>query len=542
MQHFKKIMLKNFCSAVIFFTYLFVMPSVWMAEGADVPPQIFVGDTPTAISVQRGEPVDVPIFFVGGTYTDKEIELYVFRIEEQGLTVCFGPEGWESDYAVELEDFKPFCSVPGLPEHIYLRWQAFEDSQSLSNFDLWVCVDDQIDGVPTESSVYCGYQSIIIEEDDNGTGTGDDSGSGGDDSGSGDDSGGFQLPTPPSFPGFGDDSDGSCNSLNFTPKGTTSSSSSISKSLELGASEQITLLTSACGQSVTVDSVTKTSGGAWLSASSGGGSKVILTLNAGATGLQAGSTNTGIVTVVAEGITEIMHVTLRVLGQCDATSVSVNPESLIFHAYVGQNPSARTISVKDDCGHAVSATVLSKPDWLSLSQTGTGVFSVSCLTSGLSVGSYPGTITLRDGQYSQQHSVSVNLEVTASDDSVTPVESGHTGLYDIDAGQRRYFKFVAGVPDYQHPIQVQNTPQPRQPRTVFMLIKRGSKPTIADFERTWEMDQSLSGTGGLYWQYSTGTEFVEITEPMASNTFYIMLYNNGTSDVRDQRLIVNYYD
>jgi hypothetical protein len=111
--------------------------------------------------------------------------------------------------------------------------------------------------------------------------------------------------------GFGGDSGGSCNSLKFTPEGTTFSYDSINRSLELGASEQITLLTTACGNLVTVSSVTKTSGGAWLSADSGGGSKVILNLDAGASGVQAGSTYTGTVKVVAGGITDNLYVTLQ---------------------------------------------------------------------------------------------------------------------------------------------------------------------------------------------------------------------------------------
>jgi hypothetical protein len=570
MQNFKKIMLKNLCSAVIFFTYLFIMPSVWMAEGADVPPQVFVGDAPTAISIQRGEPVEMPIFFVGGTCVDKEVELYVFRIED-GRYVCFGPEGWESDYAIALEDFKPLFNVPGLPEYFLLRWQAFEDSQLLSDFDLWVCVDDQVDGIPTENSVYCGHQSIVIEEgdsgtgtgDDNGTGTGDDSGSGGDDdSGSGDDSGGFQLPTPPPFPGFGDDSSSSCQSLKYTPEGTTFSYSSIAESLELGASERITLLTSACGNSVTVSSVYKASGGEWLSVSPGGGSKIILNLNAGATGLQAGSTYTGIVTVAAGGITKNMDVTLRVLGECNVTSASVSPTSLSFQTHVGQNPSAQTLRVKDNCGHAVSATILSKPGWVTLNETSTGVFSVSCAVSGLSLGSYSGIITLRDDEYSQQHSVSVTLEVTETsspppDDSVMTVASGHKGYYDVGAGQTRYFKFVAGVSDCHRPIQVSNTPgSSDQPCTVHLLIKRGSKPTKADFEKTWKMSQSdydcdleqwipaKPGAEDLYWKYNTGSqaELVKVKETMESNTFYFMLYNNGTKNVYDQYITVHYYD
>jgi hypothetical protein len=339
MQKFKDLILKNLCSAVIFFTYLLAMPSVWMAEGADVPPQIFIGNGPGTIEIQQGMSVEIPVFFVGGMYTGKTVELYVFRIED-GEYVCFGPGGWESDYAVDLEDvdpedFKPVSDDQCLPEYILLRWQAFKDSQSLSNFDLWVCVDDQVDGIPTENSVYCGHQSIIIEEDNNGTGTGDDNGTGtGDDSGSGGDddsgSGGFQPPTAPPF-SFSDlfgDSGGSCKSLEYTPEGTTFSQSSISKSLELGKSEQIILLTSACGSSVTVSSVNKTSGGEWLTASSGGGSKVVLNLDAGVTGLQTGDTETGTVTVVAGGITDNMYVTLRVLGQCDPTSASVTPTSL----------------------------------------------------------------------------------------------------------------------------------------------------------------------------------------------------------------------
>jgi hypothetical protein len=555
MQKFKDIILKNLCSAVIFFTYLLVMPSVWMAEGTDVPPQIFIGNGPGTIEIQQGKSVEVPVFFVGGMYTGKEVELYVFRIED-GEYVCFGPGGWESDYVVDredlvLEDFKPVSDDQCLPEYILLRWQAFEDSQSLSNFDLYVCVDDQVDGIPTENSVYCGCQSIIIEQDNNGTGTGDDNvtGTAGDDPGSG----GIQpLTAPPfSFLDLVGDSGGACNSLEYTPEGTTFSRSSISKSLELGESEEITLLTSACGNSVTVSSVYKASGGEWLSVSSGGGSKVILNLDANATGLQAGSTYTGAVTVVAGGITDNMWVTLRVLGECNATSASVTPTSLTFQAYVGgQNPSAQTIRVKDNCGHAVSATVSSKPNWLTLTQTGTGVFSVSCVDIDLEEeDSYSGRITLSIDQY--ERFVSVTLEVTHTptttpDDSVTTVESGHMDHYDVGRGQTRYFKFVASVFDNQ-PIIVISTPGSSQPRTVHILVKRGGKPSIADFNDTWDLSYSMAGSGvyeDLYWYYSTGSagEMVKISTPTEENTYYVMMYNAGETKVYDQQFTVSYYD
>ena len=558
MQKFKDIILKNLCSAVIFFTYLLVMPSVWMAEGADVPPQVFVGESPSAIIVQRGEPVKVPLFFVGGTYTNKSVELFIYRVDIEGNVVCYGPDGWESDYVTALEDFKPLGNA-GMPEYIYLDWPAIDNSQSLSDCSICVCVDDQIDGVLTMTSYTCGCQSIIIEEvDDNSTGDDGTDDSTGDDGT--DDSGGIDPmhPVAPPFPDLTDDSGGTCNSLEFTIEGTTFSQSSISRSLELDESEQITLLASACGSSVTVSSAYKASGGEWLSVSLSGG-KIILNLNT--TGLEAGSTKTGIVTVTAGGITDSLGITLRVEGQCDPSSASVSPTSLTFQAYVGgQNPSAQTLRVKDNCGDAVDATVSSKPAWLTLTRTGTGVFSASCVESYLEEeDSYSGTITLTDSEYDQQHSVSVTLEVADTpppppDDSVTTVQSGKTYRFDVGAGQTRYLKFVASVSDCLHPIQVSNTSTADQPRTVHALIKRGSKPTIAEFERTSQMSSSQydctveqwipakPGAENLYWKYNTGSqaEFVEIAEPMASNTFYIMLYNNGTRNVRDQRLIARY--
>jgi formylglycine-generating enzyme required for sulfatase activity len=121
----------------------------------------------------------------------------------------------------------------------------------------------------------------------------------------------------PPFIGPDGDSDGSCHSLKFTPVGTTLSYDSIDWSLEFGSVVQITLLTTACGQPVTVSSVVNPSGGAgWLSAISGGGSKVILELDAGASGVQAGFTYTETVKVVAGGITDNLYVQLRVEGQC----------------------------------------------------------------------------------------------------------------------------------------------------------------------------------------------------------------------------------
>ena len=138
---------------------------------------------------------------------------------------------------------------------------------------------------------------------------------------------------------------------------------------------------------------------------------------------------------------------------------------------------------------------------------------------------------------------------------VTTVESGYINYnIKVNPGQTRYFKFVAGVSDCHYPIQVGNTPD--TPYRVHVLVKRGSKPTIADFERTWTMAQSQyncrleqwipakpAGAENFYWKYNTGSpaEFVQIGEHMESQAFYIMLYNNGTQTI-NTRLSVHYYD
>jgi hypothetical protein len=141
-------------------------------------------------------------------------------------------------------------------------------------------------------------------------------------------------------------------------------------------------------------------------------------------------------------------------------------------------------------------------------------------------------------------------------DDVPVVESGHVGYYDLAPWGTRFFKFVSDVPSCTQSIQVSNTPgSSDEPCTVHLLIKRGGKPTIAEFESTWEMPASHydcdlekwiptkdPSAEDLYWKYNTGphAEFVKVNEPMGSYTFYIMLYNAGGEAVNNQYLTVHY--
>ena len=144
-------------------------------------------------------------------------------------------------------------------------------------------------------------------------------------------------------------------------------------------------------------------------------------------------------------------------------------------------------------------------------------------------------------------------------DNVPILQSGFIDYnISVGPGQTLFFKFDCPViVDCLHGWQVGNTPGSDQPRTVHLLVKRGSKPTMADFDLTWAMGISSHydcglgqwqpakpGAENLYWNYNTGSqaEFVEMNEPMGAYTFYIMLYNNGTKSIRSQRLTLKIWD
>lgn len=137
----------------------------------------------------------------------------------------------------------------------------------------------------------------------------------------------------------------------------------------------------------------------------------------------------------------------------------------------------------------------------------------------------------------------------------TPIPAGKIGTgrsyRNLNPGQCRIWEFVPTKQERSKRLQVSNTPQPTQPHTVFMLIKKGGKPTIAEFEKTWKMPVSTwresaqiwhppkPGAENLYWQYTTGTELVEILDnPVGNDRYFIMLYNKGSKPVRSQRLII----
>ena len=216
---------------------------------------------------------------------------------------CGGMSGLDADWWLGVDtpagwycyDIYQGAWVPGFSFLVY-QGPLFDlppsELPAFSNMPAGTCtfyfgIDTTMNG-QLDGNIY--YDTLVVQND---TSMGDD--------------------LAPLFGGPSDDSDGSCNFLEFTPVGTTLSCDLIDKSLEFGASEQITLLTTACGRPVTVSSVVNpVEELGWLSAIPGGGSKVILELNAGASSVLAGASYTVAVKVVAGGITDDLYVQLHV--------------------------------------------------------------------------------------------------------------------------------------------------------------------------------------------------------------------------------------
>ncbi len=164
--------IKNFISSLTFLNGLAASLTIFMVVGfmpnklqaGDIPPLIFLNDTPRPITVTRGQPVRVPMFVVGGDFTNRQVELFIWRVENENV-FCLGPDGWtERNDWTECGAIGP---IPALPQYIHFSWTALDSSAYLSNFDLHFCVDDLINGVPEAQDsghIFCGNQKIVIKD------------------------------------------------------------------------------------------------------------------------------------------------------------------------------------------------------------------------------------------------------------------------------------------------------------------------------------------------------------------------------------------
>ncbi len=162
---------------------------------------------------------------------------------------------------------------------------------------------------------------------------------------------------------------------------------------------------------------TSTGGSAWLSATSGGTTPATVSISINTTGLTA-ATYTGAVTVTAPGVSgspATIPVTLIVAAASTSNgTLTASPSSLNFTYSIGNPaPATQSIMVGGTSGNSFTATA-SGGSWLSVSPTSgltPGFLSVSVNASGLSAGTYSGTVTIAGGGASSQV-VNVSLVVS----------------------------------------------------------------------------------------------------------------------------------
>jgi uncharacterized protein (TIGR03437 family) len=178
--------------------------------------------------------------------------------------------------------------------------------------------------------------------------------------------------------------------------------------------------------SSTVAFTAAASGGSWLSVSpTSGNTPGSLSVSVSPTGLSPGSYN-GTITITASGASnspQTVSVNLTVTSSTSAPTISLNP-NLLNYAYQsgGTLPPAQAVAVAASSTVAFTAAA-SGGSWLSVSPTSGNTpasLSVSVNPTGLSSGSYNGTITITaSGASTNPQTVSVSLTVTSGISAAT---------------------------------------------------------------------------------------------------------------------------
>ena len=167
--------------------------------------------------------------------------------------------------------------------------------------------------------------------------------------------------------------------------------------------QQKLVITGPAGAWSATTNVTTPSGGNWLSVNPTSGSALpdptidgqapIVSVNP--TGLVAGSSYTGSITIQTPGGIQTIQVTLAV----SATAVLIpSPGALIFNATTGQgNPASQTVAFRGSDSTltpAVANGAFSNTSWISIGGTAAGQVAVLVDQTGLGTGVYSGSITV----------------------------------------------------------------------------------------------------------------------------------------------------
>ncbi|MEW6569611.1 MAG: hypothetical protein AB1390_00330 [Nitrospirota bacterium] len=479
--------------------------------------EVYINDFPEEIKVNEGNPLDIPIFFTGGTCAGKPVELFVVKQDiETSHKEYYSAAGW-----IAFEDIasvRPALSLSSMIEYAYIIWQAMEDTTGVEPFDIVICMDSVVDEVLTEGAS-CGRQAINIVEGEepppppvcsglyisppsisetvtrgmNKTvqlSVKDSCGKGIDFNATSSQSwialtkqtGMLNVVLSSSSLAAGNyngmitiTSGASTSQVNVNLQvnaigfpiggGCTPSSLSLwpnplSISASAGETKSSTIsVTNNCGANVAYGAAV-TSGSPWLSVPSSGSGTLTITVNT--TGMSAGS-YAGAVQITASGYTAVtLGVSLTITGTCEPTSAVITPSSISQTVLLGQNASSVSVSIKNNCGTPLNYTVntvnyTSGTGWITspaANAQGTGTLNVTFNTSNLPLGTYSASITVTPSLGGAK-TIPVSLTVTNADASITEVENMSMTYFDLAGNSVKYFKYMSNVSSSQNlPLQI----------------------------------------------------------------------------------------
>lgn len=326
------------------------------ATSANLPPLVFLNDSPSPMVVTRPGPISLPAFFLGGQWSNKPFELYAFTGDTAGLYL--GSDFLWHPYT-GLQTIKPVIATGYagyqflLPPFANLFWTAFQDTSQFPDGDikLTICIDDIIDGAlqTTSTDSSCGSTDIVIQ------------------------------------------SPACIMSLSNT---------TIQQTITQGGNAQTQTITVSDTCKSTSFTASVVGGGNWLSVPQSFSGSLNVSFNA--SGLPAGSYTASILVTSAEGVTGNIAVSLTVTPKQACSTLTPTPASFGFTGTVTPvfntvtvNNSPQALMIKDCSGNIpanLTVAVTSGNTWLSMTPNADGSFNVSA-SGKAGTGTHSGTIT-----------------------------------------------------------------------------------------------------------------------------------------------------
>jgi len=317
----------------------------------------------------------------------------------------------------------------------------------------------------------------------------------------------------------------------------------IIESLEVGANKQVELTATCSGTIPSSCSVTKISGGSWLSVS--GCEGAIVTVNLNAQGLTAGQTYQGELEVKTSCGVKNVPVKLTISGVCESSTPKVYPSKILVSSLVGSNPASQTVSVTDNCGKALSFKVSGvdyssdEGGWLSYT-TSEGKLTLSFNTSSLTVGNYQAFLTLSTdlGEVQVEVDLTVSEQPNPSLEEATFLPKSQVYRGTFASQEAKLFYFTAGATSLPLSVSVQAPSFYSFAYLNMILLNAGpdcsaAPPTVEQIKEL--ISQYESGNlpsrgeaGNIYWNLGGGLTKIISVYNTPETCWYLLIYNSSS--------------